>query len=247
MELDWLQETEVLIKLLKSGSSVQPDRFSHRSFLGLVRYMCPECLEGKDLRALALEFAEDEESFASFLLDIPEWDRARIFAQFARDVALLFPVPAQHLLDELEHFDEEEEPATVIKETNTEKLNRYLKRIDGAILVGRYTLAFNLTNRLLKEYYRDFLQARAPLDSAVEDLHLMSLSVCRHTVQYFRKHYIPYSERRIILIATVTNVLATTMGRLNRSSSGSFFIDKAIALYARNNVKRIVRFLSRMM
>ncbi|MCB9285315.1 MAG: hypothetical protein H6563_14685 [Lewinellaceae bacterium] len=246
MELDWLQETEVLIKLLNSGASVQPDRFSHRFFLGLVRFMCPEYLEGKDLRAMAREFAEDEEAFASFLLDIPEFDRARIFAQFARDVAPLFPVPAQHLLDELEHFDEEA-PTVVIKESNTEKLNRYLKRIDGAILVGRYTLAFNLTNRLLKEYYRDFLQARAPLDSAVEDLHLMSLSVCRHTVQYFRKHYIPYSERRIILIATVTNVLATTMGRLKRSSSGSFSIDKAIALYARNNVRRIVRFLSRMM
>ena len=245
MELDWIQEAEVLIKLLEKGSAVQPGRFSHRSFLGLARYVYPECMEGMDLTALAEQFSADQEAFASFLLEIPEPDRARIFAQFARDIAPLFPVPAQHLLDELEHF--EELPVSMVKESNTEKLNRYLKRIDGAILVGRYTLAFNLTNRLLKEYYREFLQARAPLDSAVEDMHLMSVSVCRHSVQYFRKHYIPYSERRIILIATVTNVLATTMGRLNRSSSGSFFIDKAIALYARNNVKRIVRFLSRMM
>ena len=245
MELDWIQEAEVLIKLLESAIVAHPDRFSHRSFLGLVRYMSPESVEGKDVKKLALDFASHKEAFVTFLLEIPEHERAAIFAQFARDVLPLFPVPSKHLLDELEHF--EALPPALVKESNTEKLNRYLKRIDGAILVGRYTLAFKLTNRLLKEYYRDFLKAKAPVDAAAEDMHLMSVSVCRHAVQYFHKHYIPYSERRILLIATVTNVLAATMGRLQRSRSGSFSIDKAIAVYARNNVKRIVRFLSRMM
>lgn len=244
MEPDWIQESEVLIKILQRASVEHPLRFSYRSFLGLVRFMYPEGVQGLDLEEAGQRFATDRGAFTRFLLEIPEPDRIRIYVQFARDLSKYYPLPAQHLLDELGHHD----AVTVTSrwENHTEKLNGYLKRIDGAILAGRYTLAFNLTNRLLKEYYRDFLKAKMPIDEAVEDMHLMSLSVTRYVVQYFRKHYIPYSERRILLISTVTNVLATTMGNLNRSA-GSFSIDKAIAVYARNNVQRIVRFLSRLM
>lgn len=244
MEPDWIQESEVLIKILQRASVEHPLRFSYRSFLGLVRFMCPECLTGVDLEETAQRFANDRGAFTRFLLDIPEPDRMRVYVQFARDISKVYPLPAQHMLEELGHH-----AALGVashRENHTEKLNRYLKRIDGAILVGRYTLAFNLTNRLLKEYYREFLDAKMPIDAAVEDIHLMSVSISRYVVQYFRKHYIPYSERRILLISTVTNVLATTMGNLNRSA-GAFSIDKAIAIYARNNVQRIVRFLSRLM
>ena len=244
MEPDWIQESEVLIKILQRASVEHPLRYSYRSFLGLVRFLYPEGVQGMVLEETAKRFATDRGAFTRFLLDIPEHERMRVYVQFARDLSKVYPLPAQHLLDELGHH--EAAGITQRRENHTEKLNRYLKRIDGAILVGRYTLAFNLTNRLLKEYYREFLQAKAPIDEAVEDLHLMSVSVTRYVVQYFRKHYIPYSERRILLISTVTNVLATTMGNLNRSA-GAFSIDKAIAIYARNNVQRIVRFLSRLM
>jgi len=241
---DWIQESEVLIKILQRASVEHPLRFSYRSFLGLVRFIYPEGVQGMDLEEAGQRFAADRSAFTRFLLEIPEPDRLRIYVQFARDLSKYYPLPAQHLLDELGHH--QAVTVTSLWGNHTEKLNRYLKRIDGAILTGRYTLAFNLTNRLLKEYYRDFLKAKSPIDEAVEDIHLMSLSVTRYVVQYFRKHYIPYSERRILLISTVTNVLATTMGNLRRSS-GAFSIDKAIAIYARNNVQRIVRFLSRLM
>ena len=41
-----------------------------------------------------------------------------------------------------------------------------------------------------------------------------------------------------------SNVLYTTMARL-KSTSGKYAVDKAIAIYARNNMKRIAKFLSR--
>jgi hypothetical protein len=246
MEMDWLVQTEALIRVLESGIALRPARFSHRQFLSLVRFVNPESAEGRNLDELALQIATDRESFAHFLMEIPEPSRIRVFEQFARDAAPFFPVQVRHLLLELEQADESLE---IYKpEGDTEKLNRYLKRIDGAILAGRYTLAFNLTNRLLMEYYRAFLYARmsSSYSHSLADLRLMSVSVTRQIVQYLRSHTIPFSERRILLITTVTNVLATMAVNL-QESAGKWSIDKAIAIYARNNVKRIVRFLSKMM
>lgn len=244
MEMDWLVQTEALIRMLESGIALRPARFSHRQFLGLVRYICPDCTRGRSLDELAEEISSDREAFAGFLLDIPEPDRIRVFEQFARDMAPFFPVQARHLLGELEHADESLGLYRI--EGSTEKLNRYLKRIDGAILAGRYTLAFDLTNRLLKEYYRAFLYARLPANSTVDDMRLMSVWVVRYVMQYFTKHTIPFSERRILLITTVTNMLASMTVDPDKPSS-RISIDKAIAIYARNNVKRIVKFLSKMM
>ena len=245
MDFDWQLQTEALIRMLESGIALRPARFSHRQFLGLVRYISPDYVDGRSLDELARTIASNRDAFAQFLLGIPEEGRIRVFEQFARDMAPFFPVKSKHLLAELSHIDESLELFHV--EDSMEKFNRYLKRIDGAILAGRYTLAFHLANRLLEETYRAFLYSRIPTYSAsLSDLRQMSASVTRYVIQYFGKHTIPYSERTILLITTVSNVLATTATKLTRSSS-SLLIDRAIAIYARNNVKRIVKFLSRMM
>jgi hypothetical protein len=231
-KMDWIHETEILVRLLDRASEMHSDRFSYRYFLSLVRYFHP----GSGYPEMRQEeFEQDKTAFARFLLDIPEPERVRIYEQFARDVQRLFPVPAQHLLDELGCGEEAPVPFCL------EKFNRYLKWVDAAILSKRYVLALYLAHRLLDEYYRDFLREKDLVQGAAAgDLHFMSITVCRYVAQYFRERYIPYSERRVMLIARVSEVLA----RLRRTS-GAARVDKSQAMYARDNVRRIVRFLSR--
>ncbi|MCB0642718.1 MAG: hypothetical protein KDC44_13815, partial [Phaeodactylibacter sp.] len=152
------------------------------------------------------------------------------------------PDTVQELVEEL---DLAIQPPAVRREKNIEKLNRYLSRIDAAIQEGRYTLAFKLTNRCLIEYYRAFIRShQIPSMGTMDNINLMSIHICRYIIGYFNKYRIPYTERRVLLITTVTNVLFTTMRHI-QSSTAKVKVDKAIAIYARNNMNRIARFLSR--
>ncbi|RMF32737.1 MAG: hypothetical protein D6765_00005 [Bacteroidetes bacterium] len=127
---------------------------------------------------------------------------------------------------------------------NTEKLNKYLSRIDGAILQGRYYLALKLANRLLKQYYRTFISAKIPYERERDNIRLMAISICRYLLRYFRKYRVPYSERALLSIALVTNVVFINMTSTSKDSpEDQNVIDRATATYVRDNVSRIVRYL----
>ncbi|MCB0684402.1 MAG: hypothetical protein KDC32_26345 [Saprospiraceae bacterium] len=238
MALNWIKECNGLLDLIEKSEQTGIGDYSRRKLLGLVRYVAPDHIP------TAIPSEPDRHQLLNLLLDLPENERFEVLEQSAHDLEPHFTRPVHRLLEALEESREESEMPVIRLENRVDKLNRYLKRIDGAILHGRYTLAMKLTNRLLKEYYRAFLVSVDNYDLKKEDLNLMSISVCRYIVNYFKKNRIPYTERRILLITTVTNVLFTTMRHINRSA-GKYPIDKAIAIYARNNVNRIVRFLSR--
>lgn len=175
----------------------------------------------------------------NMLNELPVEVRREVMIHAVKDLETFFPDQCEQLLDNLSPIIQ----TRSVK--NTDKLNKYLRHIDAAIHAGRYTLAFQLTNRCLKEYYRAYLKTtRHHWESKSENVQWMSISVVRYLLTYFRSNAIPYSERRMLLMTTVSNMLHTTMARL-KSTSGKYAIDKAIAIYARNNMKRIAKFLSK--
>lgn len=129
---------------------------------------------------------------------------------------------------------------------NTEKLNKYLSRIDGAILAGRYNLALKLAHRCLRQYYRNFITTNAiPTEQTQGDnVRVMAVYICKHLMSHFRKYEIPYSERRLMFISLVSNVIFLSAMNLS-SDTDDFFADKALATYARENVYAIISYLMR--
>jgi hypothetical protein len=129
---------------------------------------------------------------------------------------------------------------------NTEKLNKNLSRIDGAIMAGRYNLALKLAHRCLKQYYHCCITSNnIPTEQMQADnVRLMAIHICRHLMSYFRKYEIPYSERRLMFISLVSNVIFISTMNLS-SDSEEFLADKAMATYARENVHNIISYLMR--
>jgi len=128
---------------------------------------------------------------------------------------------------------------------NTERLNKDLARIDGAIMAGRYNLAMKLAHRSLRQYYSSFIK-----DNDISAEHMqaanvrqMAIYISKYLLRYFRKYEIPYSERRVIFISLVSNfIFITTM---NLTDSDDYLTDKATATYARENVYNIISYLMR--
>jgi hypothetical protein len=129
---------------------------------------------------------------------------------------------------------------------NTEKLNKYLSRIDGAIVAGRYNLALKLAHRLLKQYYHSCITSNnIPTEQMQADnVRVMAVYICKHLLSHFRKYEIPYSERRLMFISLVSNVIFISAMNLT-SDSDEVLTDKALATYARENVYHIISYLMR--
>jgi hypothetical protein len=130
---------------------------------------------------------------------------------------------------------------------NTEKLNRHLSRIDGAIMAGRYNLALKLAHRSLKQYYGSFISTNNVSIGQMtpDNIRVMAIYICRHLMAHFRKYEIPYSERRLMFITLVSNVIF--LSTMSVYSEDDYLADKATATYARENVNSIIAYLMRYM
>ncbi len=127
---------------------------------------------------------------------------------------------------------------------NSEKLSKNLARIDGAITSGRYNLALKLAHRCLKQYYFTVINDNIPSEKEqAVNVRLMSVSICRYLNNHFKKYEIPYSERRLLLISLVSNVIFLTT--MTMSEQDDYLTDKATATYARENVDSIISYLMR--
>ncbi len=127
---------------------------------------------------------------------------------------------------------------------NTERLNKDLVRIDGAILAGRYNLAMKLAHRSLIQYYRQFIAENGiPTEQMqAENVRQMAIYISKYLLKYFRKYEIPHSERRLMFISLVSNVIFISTMNLTDSPDDAA-ADKALATYARENVNSIITYL----
>ena len=128
---------------------------------------------------------------------------------------------------------------------NTERLNKDLARIDGAIMAGRYNLATKLAHRSLKQYYRSILKSQEAYTEqmSADNIRQMAIYISKYLLKYFRKYEIPYSERRVIFISLVSNFIF--IATMNLADSDEYLTDKATATYARENVYNIISYLMR--
>ena len=127
---------------------------------------------------------------------------------------------------------------------NTERLNKDLARIDGAILAGRYNLAMKLAHRSLRQYYRVVINEKdIPTEQMqVENVRQMAVYISKYLLKYFRKYEIPHSERRLMFISLASNVIFMSNMSITESPDDSP-ADKALATYARENVNSIISYL----
>ncbi len=128
---------------------------------------------------------------------------------------------------------------------NTERLNKDLARIDGAIMGGRYNLAMKLAHRSLRQYYSSFIHDNEITSEQMQaaNVRQMAIYISKYLLRYFRKYEIPYSERRVIFISLVSNFIF--IATMNLTDSDETFTDKATATYARENVYNIISYLMR--
>ena len=128
---------------------------------------------------------------------------------------------------------------------NTDKLNKELGRIDGAILAGRYNLALKLAHRSLKQCYTSYISSNniTTEQMKADNVRVMAIYICRHLMAHFRKYEIPYNERRLMFITLVSNVIF--LSTMSVYSEDDYLTDKATATYARENVGSIISYLMR--
>ncbi len=247
MEINGARLAEKLIDLVEKAEAQGHSHWSLGNLYALVRLTRPEWFESSVWVPKPGE-ALTSRAVYHLLLDLPEEDLRRVVAQVCDDLQFVFPVETFDLRMMLEGRGEWL-PDLPGREKHIEKVNRYLRRIDGAILAGRYSLAVKLTNRCLREYYRTFLRSCSLVreEFKKEDLNQMAVQICRFLLMYARKYGIPYPESRILLISAVSASINEAASEVDREQGGKARADKAMALYARYNVNRIIKFLSRFM
>lgn len=128
---------------------------------------------------------------------------------------------------------------------DTEKILKYLSRIDQSIVEGRYYLAMKLANRLLKHYYRSFISEKISAEQEADNIRLMSAIIIRYLLRHYRKYKIPYSEKRLMVMQLVSSVIVIYMMNTSETPEDMQVIDKATATYIRDNVSNVVTFLSK--
>ena len=127
-------------------------------------------------------------------------------------------------------------------EWNNQRINKYLSRIEGAIVKGRHNLALKLAKRFLKHYYRAFIISKIPTEQEKDNIRKMELSISRYLIQHYRNCSMPYPERRHLMMALTTD-LVDVHNLYTHESEEDSVIDSATATYIYENVKRVAGYL----
>ena len=133
----------------------------------------------------------------------------------------------------------------MIIQWDSDKVAKYLSRIDGAIVQGRYSLALKLANRLLKHYYRSFINQKISAEQEADNVRLMAIVISRYLMRHYRKYQIPYSERRLMAMNLISSVIVIYMVNTPETTEDIQVIDKATATYVRENVGSVVSYLGK--
>lgn len=174
------------------------------------------------------------------LLELNQSRRVSVFRKILSDLSPPFPHEVSRIENDLEILLSQQSA----HQDKIFKLYKYLKRIDGAITSQRYTLAVLLTKRCLNEYYCYFITLRCSAyhQKNYGELNEMAVQVIKYVIGTLQKQKAPHSLTSLTKIALVTNSLSLTEQNIHRLGDGTA-IDKGTALYYRENLNSIVRFL----
>ncbi|MEM9886440.1 MAG: hypothetical protein AAF849_11165 [Bacteroidota bacterium] len=235
--MNWTFACEKLAELIFSCPFTRQNIFKNR----LHRYITetyPDVLIDSYLNGEKAQ-ADEYTFYVSALLALEEEHRIKVFQSCIKDLSTFFPDEVNRLEKFLDQEQYKHHNYYYQRKERIDKLNRYLKRIDGAINNGRYALAIGLANRCLREYYRHFLKHTMKYDlKKTYSMNQMAIYIYRYILKYLRTNNIPYSATRLLFITITTNALFLAV-------TSNAYVDKALATYARDNVNSIVRFLLR--
>lgn len=237
IEVNWTYACEELVEIVFSCPFNKHNVFKQRLHQYITE-LHPDVLIDSYLEHTESE-ADEKTFYRSALLALDEGYRIRVFQSCIKDLSIVFPDEMLRLEKFVEAEGAKHQSYFQLRKERMDKLNRYLKRIDGLINNGRYNLALGLANRCLREYYSHFLKHTMNYDSSkTYSMNQMAIYIYRYILRYFRTNNIPYSATRLLFITIVTNALFIAM-------TSNAYVDKAIATYARDNLNSIVRFLVR--
>ncbi|MEM1328114.1 MAG: hypothetical protein AAGI23_19305 [Bacteroidota bacterium] len=235
--MTWTQSCEDLVGIIFSCPFSKRNIFKDR----LHRYISelhPDVLIDAYLDRTETE-ADEMTFYRSALLALDDKERIQVLQFCIKDLSMVFPDEMLQLEQFVEVEAQNHHNYFHHRKERLDKLNRYLKRIDGLINSGRYTLALGLANRCLREYYSHFLRHTMKYNpTKTPNMNQMAIQIYRYILRYFRTNNIPYSATRLLFITIVTNALFIAV-------TSNAYVDKALATYARDNLNSIVRFMIR--
>ena len=135
--------------------------------------------------------------------------------------------------------------AAIRYQKNLEKLNKYIYLIDIAIFKTKYYTAYKLAYRCLREYYRAFYQKHnIQINTDSKDISHISISTYHYILKYLSKYGKTLSSRTLLFMSMVSHNLSQNHKVENTKEYESKY-DRFFAEYAKENVSKIIKILSR--
>lgn len=245
--LQWIAILRNLLYLTSLAHQSEHIPYDRVKLFGLIRYYAPE--KQKALSAIRSSPVSDdkelEEQLLDLLLSISENERIQIAHHIGNDLKAYFPQECEELTT-LENYNSD---MPVIRyQKNLIKLNKYISLVDIAILKGKYYLAYKVTYRCLREYYRDFqYKHRIQLNSDPKDISHSSISVYHYILKYLNKYGHQAPSRYLLYFSMVSHNLSEDEEKDNPNDEKSKEkkYDRLYAEYAKDNVQKIIRYISK--
>lgn len=248
--LQWIAILRNVLYICAKADEAEHIDYSWNKLYGLIRYYAPE--KQKDLSKIIQETSDNsilEEALLDILLDISENERIQIVNHIGEDLKQFFPEDCEELCT-IDNFNSN--MPTVRYQKNLKKLNRYLSLADQAIIKGKYYLAYKLTYRCLKEYYKEFLNKHhIQLNSNPEDINHTSISVYHYILKYLNKYGSSAPTKHFLYFSMVTHNLKEEESELDKNKTKEdrkayeSKFDRLYAEYAKDNVQKIIKYISK--
>ena len=248
--LQWIAIIRNVLFICAKADESEHIKYSWKKLYGLIRYYAPE---KQPILSKVIEESNDsailEEALLEILLDIPENERIHIVNHIGEDLKKYFPEECEDLCS----FDNFNSNMPAIRyQKNLKKLNRYLSLADRAMVKGRYYLAYKLTYRCLKEYYKEFLNKHhIQLNSNPEDINHTSISVYHYILKYLNKYGNSAPTKHFLYFSMVTHNLKEEESELSKNKTKEdqkayeSKFDRLYAEYAKDNVQKIIKYISK--
>lgn len=246
--LQWIAILKSVLDLTTQAHECPDIPYKRNKLFGLIRYYAPE--QQKALEQIIAEQQSPvkfQEQLLDLLIRIPENERTQIVQHIGKDLSKYFPEACEDLCS-IELFNNEL-PA-IRYQKNLIKLNRYLTLTDRAILRGKYYLAYKLTYRCLKEYYRIFQNKHhIQVQSDPKDISHTSISVYHYILKQLTKYGNSAPTKNLLYFSMVSQNLTEeeqpeSQTKEEKKAYENQF-DRLYAEYAKDNVQKIIRYISK--
>jgi hypothetical protein len=248
--LQWIAILKNVLFLCSEAAKSKEIDYSWNKLYGLIRYYAPDQQKKLQLITQQKEATDQqEEILLEILISTPENERIQIVRHIGEDLKIHFPDACEELCS-IENFNSN--MPSVRYQKNLKKLNRYISLTDKAIVKGKYYLAYRLTYRCLSEYYKEFLNKHhVQINSKPEDISHTSISVYHYILKYLNKYGSSAPTKHFLYFSMVTHNLKEDESEVKKNKTAEdkkayeLKFDRLYAEYAKDNVQKIIKYISK--